>query len=131
MLLRAEALAAVGGLDEAYFLYYEDADWGVRAARSGWRTRYVNAAVVRHAGWSGTRADPARRRYYNVRNRLGFARRHAPWRGRVWVYLATAALAARQPIRWLWPSRRRDAEAVLWAVADHLRGRYGRSRRFG
>jgi len=121
MLLRRAALEAVGDLDEAYFLYYEDADWGVRAVRAGWRTRYVHAAVAHHAGWSGTRDDPAKRRYYNVRNRLRFAQRYAPWYARLWVWLATLTLAARQPVRWFWPSRRADAEAVGRAILDHVR----------
>ncbi len=125
------ALVAVGGLDEAWFLYYEDVDWGLRARGLGWRVRYVPGATVRHVGSAGTARDPARRRYYNVRNRLRFARLHATARGRIWVWLATLALLVRQVPRAVFPSRRRDAAAVLWGVADHLRGRYGRGGRFG
>jgi len=130
-LLRSAAIAAVGGFDEAYYLYFEDADWGLRARRVGWHTRYVPAARAVHVGSAGTAGDHARRRYYNVRNRLRFARVHAPARGRAWAWLATLALLAKQPPRWLSPARRREAEAVAWAVWDHLRGRYGRSGRFG
>lgn len=125
-LLRHEAIAAVGGMDERYRLYYEDADWGLRAQAAGWRTVYVPGAHVRHVGWAGTRSDPAKRRYYNVRNRLLFAREHAPLTGRLWAWGATAWLVGKQLMRWWWPSRRRDAEAVFAAVADHVRRRYGR-----
>ncbi len=130
-LLRRGAIEAVGGFDEACYLYFEDVDWGLRARRKGWRTLYAPTARVLHAGSAGTAGDPARRRYYNVRNRLRFARRHAGVRGRAWVWLATLALLAKQPLRWLSRPRRRDAEAVWWGVLDHLRGRYGRSGRFG
>jgi hypothetical protein len=130
-LLRAAALAAVGGFDERYFLYFEDTDWGLRARAAGWRTVYVPAARVRHLGSAGTAADPARRRYYNVRNRLLLAPDHAGRRGRLWAWLATLVLLAKQPLRWLSPPRRRDAEAVVWAVADASRGRFGRSAQFG
>jgi hypothetical protein len=47
------------------------------------------------------------------------------------AWLATLALLAKQPVRWLSAGRRRDAEAVAWAVFDHARGRYGQSDRFG
>jgi GT2 family glycosyltransferase len=130
-LLARRALVATGPFDEAWYLYYEDADWGLRAAAAGWRTVYVPEARVLHLGSAGTARDPARRRYYNVRNRLRFAGRHGSLRGRCWVWGATLWLLAKQPLRWLSAARRRDAVAVVGAVADHLRRRYGRSARFG
>jgi GT2 family glycosyltransferase len=130
-LLRPAALESVGLLDEHWYLYYEDVDWGLRARAAGWRTRYVPQARVQHLGSAGTAQDPARRRYYNVRNRLRFARLHAPLAGRTRAWLETLRSLSAQALRWLWPSRRRDAEAVMLAVLDHLRGRYGRSARFG
>lgn len=130
-LLRPAALEALGLLDELYYLYYEDVDWGLRARAAGWRTRYVPQARVQHLGSASTARDPARRRYYNVRNRLRFARIHARPAGRLRAWLETLHSLALQPLRWLWPSRRRDAEAAMLATIDHLRGRYGRSARFG
>lgn len=130
-LLAREALADVGMLDEAWYLYFEDVDWGLRAGRRGWRVRYAAGAAVYHVGSAGTARDPARRRYYNVRNRLRFAALHATAAGRAWVWLAALGLLAKQPLRLLSPSRRRDAAAVLCGVLDHVRGRYGRGARFG
>lgn len=130
-LLRRAAIEAVGGFDEAYYLYYEDVDWGLRAYRLGWRTRFAPTGRVHHGGSAATASDPARRRYYNVRNRLRFARLHTRPGGRAWAWLATLGLLAKQAVRWFSRTRRRDAEAVAWGVVDHLRGRYGRSGRFG
>jgi GT2 family glycosyltransferase len=48
MLARREALAAVGGFDERYFLYWEDADLCRRLRAAGWTARYVPHAVVVH-----------------------------------------------------------------------------------
>jgi GT2 family glycosyltransferase len=130
-LLRSRALDEVGDFEESFYLYFEDADWGLRAAAQGWRSIYVPGARVVHVGSAGTASDPARRRYYNVRNRLLLASRYASRRGRRAAWLETALLLAKQPLRWLDSGRRRDAEAVFAGVADHLRGRYGRSARFG
>jgi len=130
-LLRSPAIEAVGLMDERFFLYHEDAEWGLRARERGWETLYVPEAVVVHAGWSGTRADPARRRYYNVRNRLLLARLYARPSGRCRAWWETALLLARQPLRWVFPKRRRDAEAVMAAVLDASAGRFGRSAIFG
>ena len=48
MLLRRAALDQVGEFDEGYFIYCEDVDWFVRAARAGWEVWYVADAVIEH-----------------------------------------------------------------------------------
>ena len=45
----AEALAP---LDESYFLYMEDLDWGVRAKKAGYKIGYAHRSVVIHSGGS-------------------------------------------------------------------------------
>ena len=55
MLLRGQAFREVGGFDEDYFLYWEDADLCRRLGGKGWRVAYEPAAVVHHVtGASGT-----------------------------------------------------------------------------
>jgi hypothetical protein len=49
MLLRAPALAAVGGFDEDYFLYFEDYDLSLRLADQG-TLLYAPAVRIRHHG---------------------------------------------------------------------------------
>jgi hypothetical protein len=127
-LLRWRAVQEVGSFDEAYYLYFEDADWGLRARALGWATVFAPRARVMHEGSAGTRSDPARRRYYNVRNRLLLASRYASSQGRRRAWLETLALAAKQPARWSDTHRRSDAEAVWSGVLDHLMGRYGARR---
>ena len=48
VLYSAEAWRHVGGFSEKFFMYYEDAEWCLRARRSGWRLRYVGRALCRH-----------------------------------------------------------------------------------
>jgi GT2 family glycosyltransferase len=48
MLARREALAAVGGFDERYFLYWEDADLCRRLRGRGYEIGYVPGATVVH-----------------------------------------------------------------------------------
>jgi GT2 family glycosyltransferase len=49
-LYRRSALEDVGLLDEAFFAFYEDVDWALRAQLAGWDCRYVPSAVVYHMG---------------------------------------------------------------------------------
>lgn len=48
LLLRREALDAVGALDEGYFLYYEDADLCLRMKQVGWDVLYDPELTVEH-----------------------------------------------------------------------------------
>jgi GT2 family glycosyltransferase len=48
MLGRRDALEAVGGFDEGYFMYWEDADLCRRLRARGFEVRYVPAAVAVH-----------------------------------------------------------------------------------
>lgn len=57
MLVRREAVAEVGFLDEGFFLYYEDVDWCRRMRARGWEVLLEPAAhVVHHLGRSGASA---------------------------------------------------------------------------
>ncbi|MDB5099854.1 MAG: hypothetical protein JWM80_4275 [Cyanobacteria bacterium RYN_339] len=86
LLLRREALAAVGGLPEGYFMYFEDAELCDRLAAAGHRLLWVGAAEAWHAGGASTGSEQAKAPaldYYDVRNSLLFARRRRlgplPW----------------------------------------------------
>lgn len=54
LMIRREAVEAVGGFDETFFLYFEETDLCRRAARAGWRTHYVPASEVEHIGSAST-----------------------------------------------------------------------------
>ncbi len=49
LLARREAVDDVGGMDERFFLYFEDVDWCSRMHRRGWRVVYVPQATMVHA----------------------------------------------------------------------------------
>jgi len=48
LMVRREALAKVGPLDERYFLYFEDTDWCRRFLEAGWRVTYFAGATMVH-----------------------------------------------------------------------------------
>lgn len=59
MMIRAAALRAVGGFDERYFLYWEDADLCRRLRQQGCQIRYVPAAIAVHAVGRSSRSAHA------------------------------------------------------------------------
>jgi GT2 family glycosyltransferase len=50
MLVRRSAFEQVGGMDERFFLYWEDADLCKRLAEHGWRIVYFPGVTIEHAG---------------------------------------------------------------------------------
>ena len=50
MLVRRTAFDQAGGMDERFFLYWEDADFCKRLGQHGWRILYFPAVTVTHLG---------------------------------------------------------------------------------
>jgi hypothetical protein len=48
MLVRRSAVDDVGGMDERFFLYFEDVDWCYRMHRRGWRVLYEPSGEMEH-----------------------------------------------------------------------------------
>jgi GT2 family glycosyltransferase len=84
LFVRVSAIRDIGLLDERYFLYFEDADWSVRAGRRGWTNAVVSKARAWHkvAASSGGFANPVMR-FYFFRNRYLFSTRHSLFPGRL------------------------------------------------
>jgi len=78
LLLRREAIDAIGGLDERFFMYVEDLEWCWRATKRGWEIWFEPRALVRHVGnASGAQRYGARRtKTYSANAYAFFEREH-------------------------------------------------------
>jgi GT2 family glycosyltransferase len=132
MAVRPEAFRAVGGFDEAYFVYHEDVDFCLRLRQQQVRIRYEPAAVARHKVPPGTRRAPDRL-YYLARNKLRLLRRHLPWRRHPIAWLVCGLpLVPRLLIDSVLVNRglvRHELGAILAGGRDALRGVQGPWRR--
>ena len=127
MLVPRDVLEKVGVFDPELFAYSEDTDWSLRAREAGYRHYVVPASRVWHkvSAASGGESSPTAI-YYDVRNALVVAERHAPlgavgtWRRRLTVVAAHLVQAARAP-------RRRECLVATWqGWRDFHAGRLGR-----
>jgi GT2 family glycosyltransferase len=78
-LYRKAMLDEIGGFDEDFFAYGDDAELGLRARIAGWRCVYTPQAVVRHHRGSTLGKDSVRRLELIERNRLLLALKLFPW----------------------------------------------------
>jgi len=76
---RKEMLDRIGGFDEDFFAYGDDAELGLRARIAGWRCIYTPQAVVRHHRGSTLGKGSAHRLELIERNRLLLAIKLFPW----------------------------------------------------
>lgn len=58
MWVKREALQAVGGLDEGYFLHAEDLDWCLRFQQAGWPIIFIPDITVTHIKGACSRQRP-------------------------------------------------------------------------
>jgi GT2 family glycosyltransferase len=66
LMLRAEALAQVGGFDERFFLYAEETDWAFRAHLLGWRHSVARGIRGVHVGAGTSRDDRFREAHFHA-----------------------------------------------------------------
>jgi GT2 family glycosyltransferase len=78
-LYRRAMLEDVGGFDEDFFAYADDAELGLRGRMAGWRCFYTPGAVVRHHRGATLGLGSARRLTLIERNRILLAVKLFPW----------------------------------------------------
>jgi len=76
MLLRRQALLDVKLMDEAFFMYLEDADLCRRVRQSGWQVRYTPEAEVIHIGGGSVRSNRERSALEHRRSQLYYFKKH-------------------------------------------------------
>lgn len=100
LFVRADALAEVGGLDEAFFMYSEEVDWCRAFWARQWEVWYLGDVAIVHLGGASSRNHDVRRRVALYRSRLGMRRRLSGPSSSVvlWVCMI-AGLGARIAVR--------------------------------
>jgi GT2 family glycosyltransferase len=76
---RRALLDQIGGFDEDFFAYADDAELGLRARIAGWKCLYIPTAVVRHHRGATLGVRSLRRVELIERNRVLLAVKLFPW----------------------------------------------------
>lgn len=115
LLLKGAALAQLGGLDERYFLYAEEADWQLAAQRAGWKVAVATDVSVLHYGGASSRDMYRREALFHQSGAL-FARKwYGPF-GAAIMRLGSIVAAARRAITGDLRSRRIARRALKLMV---------------
>ncbi|HUD20132.1 MAG TPA: glycosyltransferase family 2 protein [Patescibacteria group bacterium] len=95
-MVRREVVAAVGVLDEDYFMYAEDIDWAYRIKQAGWQIWYYPLVSILHKKKQSGRANILRQRrvateiYFHEYNWLFFKKHYAREYGPIISFLVNS-----------------------------------------
>lgn len=130
LLLRGDCLREIGGFDERFFAYLEDADLCLRCQRAGWDVRYVADARCAHVGGSssGGGASPFVS-YMTARNSWLFARKFLPLWKHPWAFCRLSSESLRHCAALAGLGRRESASAVVGGIFAAALGETGTPRR--
>lgn len=129
---RKEMLDRIGGFDEDFFAYGDDAELGLRARIAGYSCRYIPTAVVRHHRGTTLGLGSARRLMLIERNRILLALKLFPPRlillNPVYTVMryaagAWAALQGKGETKHFsgLGGKLRMAQGLIWGVASAIR----------
>lgn len=120
-----QTIERVGLMREDYFLYYEDADWSLRAERLGIARVIVPSSVIYHEQGASLKQHPSHSLYYHTRNALYFAWWNGTLAHKLFVTAFALAKLGKQPFKLCFPSKRSTIKPVTKAILDFFLNKTG------
>jgi GT2 family glycosyltransferase len=137
LLVRREAIAQAGPLDEGFFMYAEELDWCRRIKQAGWRIVYLPAAQVIHYEGKSSEQNLAARDIRFHSSKVRYFRQHHGARQaellRLFLLGTFIWQLAVESVKWLVghkrPLRASRVKAYLQVLHSGLRGANGGTQR--
>lgn len=126
MFIPRRILMDIGEMDKSYFLYFEDADYCMKAINKGYKIIYLPTTTVYHKVSSSTGGDETPLFiYYITRNRLIFNKKfnkNSPLIYLTYFYFTRAI----RILKWVVEKRYDLIQATIHAINDFYKGKYGK-----
>ncbi len=127
-LVKSDVVREVGGLEDAFFMYYEDVDWSIRIQKAGYKTTYTPSAKVYHkVSRSISKIGNPKIHYYHIRNALFLSRRQAPKLILAGIYIWSVLHYLKQILKlFIMPSKRESSKMIMKGIEDFYKGNFGK-----
>lgn len=117
-LWRRDVFRQVGGLDEEFFAYADDADLGIRFRLAGWRCAAAPHAIVEHRHSQSLGAFSAKKLFLVERNRIWLAVKYFPWplvllNPFLWLYRVVLTVTAARSGEGSWNQVSRESRVAV------------------
>jgi GT2 family glycosyltransferase len=126
LLVKKEVIQSIGLLDESYFLYWEDADWGMRARKNNFKLLYCPGSRVWHKEGGTSGGISSLTDYYWTRNGLAFMKKFYP----AFLPLAPLSYFLKHTVIRIIKRQPLNFRSFLRGVRDFFAGRTGKSKSF-
>ena len=126
-LIKRKVIEKIGLMPEDYFLYFEDAEWCLKARKVGFGCKVVSEARIGHEVSKNTQEYSFSYVYYHYRNGLLLAKRNAPFLIKIIAYKMSLLIYLKQVIKLiLMPSKKEWAKAAMRGIEDFYKGKVGK-----
>ncbi len=117
----------IGYFDERYFLYFEDADFSLRAKMAGIIFSFPDKPIIHHSVSASTKklGSPLLLRYH-YRNALYFNFKNGPWYIKLLVKPWSWFVAGKQIFKIAVGRNREESKAIFAGIIDFYRNRMGK-----
>ena len=86
-MVRTEIVRKIGGLNDRFFIYYEDVEWSLRIKALGYKLGYCPKAIIYHEAGGSSKNSTAGKEgllspfvhYYATKNNILVLRKYTPW----------------------------------------------------
>lgn len=124
MLVKTEVFKKIGFFDERFFLYYEDADFCIRAKKANYLSIFVPQAIVFHKFAGTVGLGSPLHNYYTTRNHYLFVEKEAPLTVKLHEWLRTPKTF----YEFLGSKDDRKRKYSILGIRDYYLRRFGRRR---
>ncbi len=122
LLVKSTVIKEIGMMNEKYFMYWEDVDWGATVHKKGWKNIHVPTSFVWHKISSSMKKQSHKQVYYFIRGSLLFFQKYAPER------LPLVFIVIIRDILFSFKKGQRDiANSYIKALLDFVTGHFGKS----
>jgi GT2 family glycosyltransferase len=126
ILVRRAAIERAGMLDASFFIYWEETEWCIRIARSGWKIIHVPQAKIWHKGVQRDYQPKPSFTYYGTRNHLLTLSKHsAPLSVKIYNWMQILRTLASWSLKPKWRNKREHRNAMWRGVVDFLQDHRG------
>ncbi len=127
LLIPTKTIGEIGSFDERYFLYFEDADFCLRAGAAGYRLAICDEATIQHQVSASTGAlGSALLLRLHYRNAHLFNLMHAPWYLKLVLPLWSFYVILKQLTKLVFmPATRPISQAIIAGIFDFYNADFG------
>lgn len=129
MMIKRAVIEKIGLFDDRFFLYFEDADYALRARRAGWDLMWVPGSTVWHkvSATTLTKIGSAKIHYYHTRNGLLLSKKHGPAWTMIWRPIWTFYKLQKQIIKFFILHKNKEvSSAIMRGISDYWGGKFGK-----